>query len=95
MTQILEGLLYIHSINLIHRDLKPENILLKSNVNLSNSIRLADFGLCTKIDSEPCYNPTERCGTMLYMAPELMQGKKYSLVFVLFKNSLLIYGQQG
>ena len=29
--QILRGLLYIHSVNVIHRDIKPSNLLVNSN----------------------------------------------------------------
>eukprot|EP01022_Parablepharisma_sp_SALTPOND_P002288 TRINITY_DN1093_c0_g1_i1.p3 TRINITY_DN1093_c0_g1~~TRINITY_DN1093_c0_g1_i1.p3 ORF type:complete len:303 (-),score=27.15 TRINITY_DN1093_c0_g1_i1:2710-3618(-) len=81
--QIFEGLSYMHSMNFLHRDLKPANILLKSFRCLENSVKLADFGLSTKLESEPCFNPTERCGTRSYMAPELIQGKRYSFVRLL------------
>ncbi|RYG69925.1 hypothetical protein EON64_01480 [archaeon] len=37
--QILRGLKYIHSANVLHRDLKPSNLLLKSNCDLK--VRLA------------------------------------------------------
>lgn len=40
--QILNGLDYIHSLNLIHCDLKPENILIKSYSNAF--IKIIDFG---------------------------------------------------
>ena len=32
--QMLRGLKYIHSANVLHRDLKPSNILLNSNCDL-------------------------------------------------------------
>lgn len=32
--QILRGLKYIHSANVLHRDLKPSNLLLRSNCDL-------------------------------------------------------------
>jgi len=35
--QILRGLKYIHSANVIHRDLKPSNILLNCNCDLKIS----------------------------------------------------------
>eukprot|EP00826_Nyctotherus_ovalis_P015209 TRINITY_DN14305_c0_g1_i1.p1 TRINITY_DN14305_c0_g1~~TRINITY_DN14305_c0_g1_i1.p1 ORF type:complete len:241 (+),score=45.04 TRINITY_DN14305_c0_g1_i1:222-944(+) len=85
MKQIFEGLDYLHSMNIVHRDLKPANVLLKSFGHLKNSVRLADFGLCTKVDPESYYNPMERCGTVSYMAPEVIQGKQYS--FVLLPNT--------
>ncbi|KAE8670450.1 Mitogen-activated protein kinase 5 [Hibiscus syriacus] len=39
--QILRGLKYIHSANVIHRDLKPNNLLLNANYDL----KICDFGL--------------------------------------------------
>ncbi|CAI9776418.1 unnamed protein product [Fraxinus pennsylvanica] len=39
--QILRGLKYIHSANVIHRDLKPSNLLL----NASCDLKICDFGL--------------------------------------------------
>lgn len=44
MSQLLEGLAYMHSFELMHRDLKPENILFLEKDNL-NSLKIADFGL--------------------------------------------------
>ena len=38
--QILRGLKYIHSANVLHRDLKPSNLLLNSNCDL----KICDFG---------------------------------------------------
>ncbi len=39
--QILRGLKYIHSANVLHRDLKPSNLLLNTTCDL----RICDFGL--------------------------------------------------
>jgi serine/threonine protein kinase len=45
--QLVDGLSYIHSMNVIHRDLKPANIL----INCSNChIKIADFGLARILD---------------------------------------------
>lgn len=41
MTQVLNGLSYIHNRGFIHRDLKPENLLYQDG-----TVKIADFGLC-------------------------------------------------
>ncbi|XP_078508681.1 mitogen-activated protein kinase 7 isoform X1 [Lissotriton helveticus] len=69
--QLLRGLKYIHSANVIHRDLKPSNLLINENCEL----KVGDFGmargLCTKPD-EYKYFMTEYVATRWYRAPELM-----------------------
>lgn len=39
--QILRGVLYMHSANVVHRDLKPSNILANKNCDL----KICDLGL--------------------------------------------------
>jgi len=39
--QLLRGLKYIHSANVVHRDLKPSNLLVNENCDL----RIGDFGM--------------------------------------------------
>lgn len=60
---ILEAISYMHSLNIAHRDLKPENILFDKFGN----IKIADFGLSTKVDSPMVSN---FCGSMGYISPE-------------------------
>ncbi|XP_009329316.1 PREDICTED: interferon-induced, double-stranded RNA-activated protein kinase [Pygoscelis adeliae] len=61
--QILKGVKYIHSKELIHRDLKPQNIL----ISHEDKIKIGDFGLVTSV----AYGTlTENRGTKSYMAPE-------------------------
>ncbi|KAK4470093.1 hypothetical protein MN116_005678 [Schistosoma mekongi] len=72
--QMLRGLKYIHSANVLHRDLKPCNILLNSACDL----RICDFGLARVADpeSEQSGTLTEYVATRWYRAPEIMLTSK-------------------
>ncbi|KAL5017497.1 hypothetical protein ScPMuIL_007086 [Solemya velum] len=69
--QLLRGLKYIHSANVIHRDLKPSNLL----VNEDCQLRIGDFGMSRGISSspdEPNFFMTQYVATRWYRAPEIM-----------------------
>lgn len=67
--QILRGLLYMHSANVVHRDLKPSNILVNKNCDL----KICDFGLARGLVSEEDDNTlTDYVVTRWYRAPEVV-----------------------
>ncbi|XP_067135261.1 mitogen-activated protein kinase 1-like isoform X2 [Centruroides vittatus] len=72
--QILRGLLYIHSANVLHRDLKPSNILL----NTCCDLKICDFGLARIADPDHDHTGflTEYVATRWYRAPEIMLNSK-------------------
>jgi mitogen-activated protein kinase 1/3 len=76
--QILKGLLYLHTRDVIHRDLKPSNILLNGDC----TVKICDFGLA-RLDVEDTEIKsglfTEYVATRWYRAPEIMLSfKQYS-----------------
>uniref|UniRef100_A0A7S4VRV9 Mitogen-activated protein kinase n=1 Tax=Alexandrium monilatum TaxID=311494 RepID=A0A7S4VRV9_9DINO len=67
--QILRGLLYLHSANVVHRDLKPSNILVNKNCDL----KICDFGLARGFgNDEEDPTLTDYVVTRWYRAPEVV-----------------------
>ena len=73
MKSILYGVAYIHDNGIIHRDLKPSNVMIEDTNDLG-AVKLIDFGLGDKKTSLVTNN--ERCGTLVFMAPEIVDKKK-------------------
>jgi len=72
--QILRGLKYLHSANVLHRDLKPANILVNANCDA----KICDFGLARYVDPDQQEEKTEYVVTRWYRAPELMLSHHYT-----------------
>ena len=73
MYQILRGLKFIHSANVIHRDLKPSNLLVNSSCDLA----ICDFGLGRGLNSIYENPLTQYVVTRYYRAPELLCESNY------------------
>ncbi|XP_020251512.1 mitogen-activated protein kinase 4-like [Asparagus officinalis] len=65
--QLLRGLKYLHSANILHRDLKPGNLLINANCDL----KICDFGLARTSSGKDKFM-TEYVVTRWYRAPELL-----------------------
>ncbi|CEG44570.1 tkl protein kinase [Plasmopara halstedii] len=71
---IAEGLVYLHCLRpvIVHRDLKSKNVLLNEKMHA----KLSDFGVSRKTFINETM--TSGVGTLLWTAPEIIEGKKYS-----------------
>lgn len=68
--QVLRGLVYLHSANVVHRDLKPSNLLVNKNCDL----KICDFGLARVLSTEEddALGRTDYVVTRWYRAPEVV-----------------------
>lgn len=64
--QVVVAVLHCHQLGIAHHDLKLENMLLTAD----NTIRLTDFGLSVRLDSEGLIHD-HYAGSPLYMSPEI------------------------
>ncbi|XP_035215023.1 cyclin-dependent-like kinase 5 [Stegodyphus dumicola] len=71
MFQLLRGLAFCHSHNVLHRDLKPQNLL----INKNGELKLADFGLARAFGIPVrCYSA--EVVTLWYRPPDVLFGAK-------------------
>lgn len=85
LAELALALDHIHSLGIIYRDLKPENILLDADGHIS----LTDFGLSKlPLDDQKAYS---FCGTVEYMAPEVVNRKGHSFVADWWSFGVLMY----
>eukprot|EP00128_Syssomonas_multiformis_P009459 Colp12_sorted_trinity150504_noHs@31664 len=62
---------YLHDRKIAHRDIKPDNIMISEE----GHVHLTDFNLAARVSPEE--PSTEVCGTLYYMAPEMVSRHKY------------------
>ncbi|XP_032670106.1 serine/threonine-protein kinase PLK4 isoform X2 [Odontomachus brunneus] len=64
--QVVQGLLYLHSHQILHRDMSLANLLLTRDMQ----VKIADFGLATQLNT-PDEKHLTMCGTPNYISPEV------------------------
>ena len=86
LAEIVLGLEYLHSQQVVYRDLKLENIL----IDQAGHVRLADFGLSRKIDQQANIAST-LVGSPAYMSPEILKRKEVSKASDIFSLGVVMH----
>lgn len=96
--QIVNGLSYIHSENIIHRDINPKNIFIRNDV-----VKIGDFGLAreypyndnnndnTNLAIIPKSKYTEDIGTTTYASPEQLENKCYDCKTDIYSLGIILF----
>ncbi|CAM9176610.1 unnamed protein product, partial [Hapterophycus canaliculatus] len=71
--ELLEGVEYMHGVDIVHRDIKLENVLLGGNGR--TNAKLVDFGFSAHVKNRRLLHVF--CGTPSYMAPEIIKRQEY------------------
>ncbi|ODQ83176.1 hypothetical protein BABINDRAFT_159617 [Babjeviella inositovora NRRL Y-12698] len=81
--EVLTGLNYIHQNHFLHLDIKPSNIF----VTFEGSLKIGDFGMST---DNPVPAGFDLEGDRNYIAPELLNDKKYTPLADIFSLGLIV-----
>ncbi|XP_049778412.1 death-associated protein kinase related-like [Schistocerca cancellata] len=88
MRQILDGLAYLHSINVAHLDIKPQNLVLTDEFPHCE-VKLCDLGISRYISQGA--DIRDMLGTPDYVAPEVLNFEPISLATDMWSVGVLLY----
>ena len=79
-----KGLAHLHKNNVVLRDLKPDNIGFDSE----GEVKIFDLGFARELHT---IDDAEVCGTLRYMAPEIMRGEKYTTAADVYSYGVVLW----
>ncbi|KAF6209017.1 hypothetical protein GE061_014760 [Apolygus lucorum] len=88
MKQIMEGISYLHGINIAHLDIKPQNLVLTGTFP-NCQVKLCDFGISRYLTKGA--DVREIVGTPDYVAPEVLNYESISLATDMWSVGVLLY----
>lgn len=86
-TEMIRGLTFAHSRNVVHRDVSPSNVLLSK----AGEVKIADFGIATAMHKEISSDAGRVMGKWRYMSPEQTKGLALTESSDIFSAAIVIY----
>ena len=88
MSQIANGIKYLHKYGIVHRDLKPDNIMITQQ-NDFGIIKIMDFGLSKIVSTQE--KMVDGYGTLSYVAPEVLLRTPYNKEVDIWSMGVILY----
>ena len=88
LVDIARALAAAHVKNILHRDIKPANIMIESETKRTV---LLDFGLARGAGTQTLTKTGAVMGTLMYLAPEQIRGKKVSKATDVYQWGMVAY----
>ncbi|KAL7552589.1 hypothetical protein ACHAWF_015831 [Thalassiosira exigua] len=85
---LLEAVQFMHGRGIAHRDLKPQNLLLDSEDDYTK-VKVCDFGYAKRVHMPNSL--TTLCGSLHYVAPELLKNHPYDESADMWSVGVVIY----
>eukprot|EP00388_Colpodella_angusta_P027190 GDKK01008568.1.p1 GENE.GDKK01008568.1~~GDKK01008568.1.p1 ORF type:complete len:399 (-),score=93.95 GDKK01008568.1:89-1285(-) len=85
--EVLLALEFLHHRKVVYRDLKPENIVLDAQ----GHVKLTDFGLSKEGQQLGVHKSTSFCGSVAYLAPEMLLRKGHDAAVDIYGLGVLLY----
>ena len=86
---LIDSVAYLHALGIVHRDIKPENILC-GPAGTWQDVKIADFGL-SKLLGHPGEVLRQPCGTLSYVAPEVLTLRGYGKAADLWSIGVILW----
>jgi len=83
--QIVTGVSYCHSLNIISRDMKVENVLLTKD----HQVKICDFGFAQICDDGKFMETV--CGTPNYLPPEILRHEPYTAAVDVYSSIVILF----
>jgi hypothetical protein len=88
MSQIANGVKYLHKYGIVHRDLKPDNIMITQQ-NEFGIIKIMDFGLSKIVSTQE--KMVDGYGTLSYVAPEVLLRTPYNKEVDIWSMGVILF----